>query len=442
MTGLPFQRSSSAGVAVENMVVGCTLFLILATRVAAVEAGQCDAATADDPSCQDGVVESAAATKVAPPVTQPPAGEGVTLPPSDAGSMPQKEGPKEALAQGDILVSAPGGSQGKAGNKVKREVDSPLLSASRAGLVLVMLSGVLFWIGAVLKFAIDGSLPARLAIWGFLPEVCAAVSVSALSALLRLKTHPTPAIVLKNCVTDKNAGQLAEAMVAFAKSSELQVVELPFNPGLGKDGLRVIVEATMTANSQVSELDISYNPQLGDEVVDVLRPMLASKVSKVQILKLAGCGLSHSGLERLAQAATKSNIRTLDLSRNELGGASEPLAELCEAPLLEELVLSCCGLKAADVRAIAEQLPYTSIRSLQLNGNDFGCPGAVALAEYLPTSLVDELGLESCEITTEALSPLGTAWAKRHFSRLSLRGNCMTQEEVQSFIRTLKSMNA
>eukprot|EP00927_Polykrikos_kofoidii_P032073 TRINITY_DN27426_c0_g1_i2.p1 TRINITY_DN27426_c0_g1~~TRINITY_DN27426_c0_g1_i2.p1 ORF type:complete len:425 (+),score=83.06 TRINITY_DN27426_c0_g1_i2:53-1327(+) len=424
MTGLPFQRSSSAGVAVENMVVGCTLFLILATRVAAVEAGQCDAATADDPSCQDGVVESAAATKVAPPVTQPPAGEGVTLPPSDAGSMPQKEGPKEALAQGDILVSAPGGSQGKAGNKVKREVDSPLLSASRAGLVLVMLSGVLFWIGAVLKFAIDGSLPARLAIWGFLPEVCAAVSVSALSALLRLKTHPTP------------------AMVAFAKSSELQVVELPFNPGLGKDGLRVIVEATMTANSQVSELDISYNPQLGDEVVDVLRPMLASKVSKVQILKLAGCGLSHSGLERLAQAATKSNIRTLDLSRNELGGASEPLAELCEAPLLEELVLSCCGLKAADVRAIAEQLPYTSIRSLQLNGNDFGCPGAVALAEYLPTSLVDELGLESCEITTEALSPLGTAWAKRHFSRLSLRGNCMTQEEVQSFIRTLKSMNA
>eukprot|EP00928_Gymnodinium_smaydae_P063558 TRINITY_DN47100_c0_g1_i1.p2 TRINITY_DN47100_c0_g1~~TRINITY_DN47100_c0_g1_i1.p2 ORF type:complete len:414 (-),score=114.66 TRINITY_DN47100_c0_g1_i1:84-1325(-) len=310
----------------------------------------------------------------------------------------------------------------------------------RIALVLSMFVPVLVWIIVVIKFACDGSLPARLALWGLLPEVCAAVSVHSIIALLRLKTHaPTTAIVLRSCVTDDGAEQLADALREYGARAELEVIELAQNPKLGCRGLEALAQAIGADGSRVAELDLSFNPQLGDAAVPILRKSIESKASKLQVLRLAACNLTLEGLRPLAQLGSASKLRALDLSRNELKGAGELLSTICEAPVLEELVLAWCSLGVDDVRELAESLQFTGIRTLQLGGNGFGSAGLLALSEHLPETMVDELGLEANDIETSALSELGAAWAKRPFARVSLRGNRMSNEELQSFVRTLKS---
>merc|ERR1712037_531813 len=108
------------------------------------------------------------------------------------------------------------------------------------------------------------------ALWGFLPEAYAAISVSAVNALLRLKKGPTPVVVLQNCVTDAGANQLAEAFQNYGKKAELVAIELPHNPQLSARGLDPIVEVALHKDSTISELDVSYNPQFGNTVVAVL----------------------------------------------------------------------------------------------------------------------------------------------------------------------------
>lgn len=320
-------------------------------------------------------------------------------------------------------------------------LDAPLASLA---LVLAMLVIVTVWLMATVKFALDGSLPARLAIWGLLPEAYAAVSVGAVKALLRLKKGPTPVIMLQNCVTDEGALQLSEAVREFGQSAELQALELPQNPQLGLTGLKYIVEACLTECSQVVELDLSFNPQLGDTSVPVLRQLLENKDSKFTALRLAYCGLTATGgAKSLVSSVSTWKLRTLDLSCCSFAGSPEAVAALGDAPFLEELILKCCSLGVTEVAALAEQLPYTSIKSLQLGGNGFGSAGVAALAPHLPESLVEELGLEGNEIEAgcEGLAALGTAWAKRPFPRLRLSGNKMTTDEIQSFVRTLKMIH-
>lgn len=325
----------------------------------------------------------------------------------------------------------------------KDDVDAGAeLAPGRLALALVFLGAVTAWIVFLLKSAWDGSLPARLALWGFLPEAYAAISVRSVVALLRLKDHSTPVILLRECVTDANAQDLAEAMRKYTKA-EVEALELPSNPRLGVIGVGRIVEAAMCEESQLSELDLSMNSQLGDAVISVLRPLLEG--TKLASLKLAECGLTGAGIQELAQIVTKSRLRTLDLSANNFVGVNEALAAIVEAPpYLEELVLQSCNLGAGEVSSVSEELPYTSIRSLKLGGNGFGSEGLVALCKHLTESQIDELGLEytSLEVGCDGLSALAASWANRPFARLWLAGNKLSPEQSQEYIRTLKSLRA
>lgn len=329
--------------------------------------------------------------------------------------------------------------------KAKKVVTTPELGIMRLGLVLGMLLFILAWLLMMVKFACDGSLPARLAQWGLLPEAYAAISVRAVYHLLRLKENPTPVIVLRNCITNENAPLLAMAMDQFGDHADLQALEFPHNPQLNATGLRHIMESVLRPTSKVVELDFSYNPQFGDSAVPALRPALEEKASKITVLKLSDCGFSHAGLSQLAQASTKSKLRTLDLSWHCLKDSGDLVASITEnAPMLEELILNCCELEADDVATLAEQLPYTSIKTLQLGGNRFGSLGLEKLCEHLPTSQVDELGLEGVglEAGCDGLGALAAAWVKRPFSRLLLRGNRMTDDDIRAYVNTLKSMQA
>lgn len=307
---------------------------------------------------------------------------------------------------------------------------------------LLMVFSLLAWLLTMLKFAVDGSLPARLALWGLLPEAYAAISVNAVYHLLRLKTTSTPVVILQNCVTDAGAEHLAQAMKEFGVKADLEAVELPHNPLLTTRGLQAIVDAALLPTSKVVELDLSYNPQLGAPAVKVLKSALVGKTSRLQVLKLADIGLTQAGLKEFAQIASKSKLRVLDLGWNSMKGCGEVVADIMEAPVIEELILTCCDLDPDDVGVVAEQLKYTSIRALQLGGNRFGSDGVVRLCEHLPDCQVDELGLEAVglEAGCAGLEALAAAWVRRPFSRLRIHSNRMTDEEVATFVKTLRSM--
>lgn len=383
---------------------------------ASASEGQCG--VEGGPRCSDG---KGTALSEAPAVAEGSA--DAPLAPASAG---EGEGEGEA-------------TNGTSGKVKRREIDG--IGMVGACLVLSLLVFVVLWIGATIKFALDGSLPARLALWGLLPEAYAAISVTAVVALLRLKQTETPIIVLRNCVTDAGAKELAEAIRLYGKKADLQAIELPHNPRLGEAGVCEIVAAALLEGSNLQELDFSYNPQLRSCIVDALKPLLGPRASKVNTLRLADCGLTPAEVQKLADNAASSGLRTLDLSCNELGGGGEAVAAVLEVPVLEELTLTCCNLRLEDVEAIAATLPYTSLKSLQLGGNKLKAAGVRALAAHLPKSQIDELGLEGNDLEAADLGPLGSAWARRPFSRVKLAGNRMAQEEVSAFVRTLKSIN-
>lgn len=275
----------------------------------------------------------------------------------------------------------------------KTSISTDAVQASdpkKLGLLFLFAGLVLLWIGTSIKWAVDGSLPARLALWGLLPEAFAAISVPAVVALLRLKRETTPVLLLRAAVDKRNAQQLGEALRVYGKKAELQALELPYNPEMGEEGLQQIVEGLSEAELALEELDLSYNPQLGAASLTVTKPLWTS----LSMLRLVDCGLQEEALKGLASEASKLKINILDLSGNCLTGAGETLAEVMEAPLLEDLAVANCALSLEDLRHIAEELAYTSLRSLQLAGNNLMAVGVEVLSDHLPKCRITNLGLE------------------------------------------------
>lgn len=275
-----------------------------------------------------------------------------------------------------------------------------------------------------------------------LPEAYAAISVRAVVGLLRLKSNPTPVIVLRNCVTDAGAAELEVALREYGEKADVQALEFPHNAAMTGVAVQHIANMAARKGSSLEEIDLSYNPQLGDTAILQMLPLLKPKASKLNTLRLGDCSLSKEFLKQLGTIASQCHVKLLDLSYNSFRGCGEELATVCEAPILEELILTCCELSVADITRLAEDLPYTSLKSLQLGGNRFGNAGLLALTEHLPACQIDELGLEGNGIDTAGLDALGTAWAKRPFARLRLNGNKLTQAEISDFVYALKSLHS
>jgi len=315
------------------------------------------------------------------------------------------------------------------------------ISPARVTMVVVCGLFILVWGICIVVWGLDGSLAARLAVWGLLPEGFTVISASAVSALLRLKKGETPVVVLRGCVTDNDAKILADAVGEHGGRAGIRALELNHNPW-SANGLTHVVELFLTARHpqlQLQELEISDSPHLGDAALEVLCPLMKPKASKLTDLKAAGCGFTAVGLRHFAKAASRGKLRTLDFSRNSFSGAGKVLAELCEAPVLEELCLEHCELKAGEVAALAEQLPYTSIHGLNVGGNNIGSEGLEILSEHLAESQVYELALEDNGITAGCLglSALREAWFLRPLERLRLAGNPMQAEDAAAFFASL-----
>lgn len=314
---------------------------------------------------------------------------------------------------------------------------------SGAIISLLVLGGIL-QLGCCMCLCIQGAPAARLVLLGVMSEAWALRSVSTACALLRLKRRPTPTLEVSGRVTDAGASELGSTIRAHGGTCRTQAVGLTGNPRLSCQGVASFCAEVLGPTCALKALDLSSNPQLGDGLGGTLAPYLAGRdgsPSCLRTLILVECGLTAAGVLELSKAAGSSVLVTLDLSQNKLEGAGTALAQLVEAPLLEDLRLVDCGLGDKDVAEMALVLPSSGLVSLDLAFNSIGSEGVLSLARHLGDAPLQSLSLVQNQIVSdEPLGQLAGAWAAQPRSQLDLVGNLLSKDKLQIFKKVLASL--
>eukprot|EP00401_Gymnodinium_catenatum_P065027 CAMPEP_0117479650 /NCGR_PEP_ID=MMETSP0784-20121206/11992_1 /TAXON_ID=39447 /ORGANISM="" /LENGTH=359 /DNA_ID=CAMNT_0005274079 /DNA_START=74 /DNA_END=1153 /DNA_ORIENTATION=+ len=289
------------------------------------------------------------------------------------------------------------------------------------------------------------SLAVRLAAVGVLRDRHVIASVSSLCKLLDLRTTAsTPAVELSDCVCDDEAEMLGNAICSPA--ARTQSLALRDNPALSADGVEVLCRSAFRHSSRLSALDLSLNPHFGDKVASSLVACASAWSTSLRNLQLMHCGLTVKGIEQLCPAMETCALRVLNLSYNQISGSGEFLASLCAAPLLEQLLLARCELSDKDVAELAADLPYSSLKTLDLEENLLTDVGASALAENVKKApLLRILDLTRNAIAMgDGLGRLAGAWAevpeRVSGGHIAIEGNHLSCEEVRRFEDTLHTM--
>uniref|UniRef100_A0A8C6PQD6 Leucine rich repeat containing 31 n=1 Tax=Nothobranchius furzeri TaxID=105023 RepID=A0A8C6PQD6_NOTFU len=166
----------------------------------------------------------------------------------------------------------------------------------------------------------------------------------------------------------------------------------------------------------VRELDLSCNKQLTGGL-NRLTPHLAH-VTHLEILDLHLCHGTRDLLSLVQVLPSLSALMELDVSSNqEVGGVVSPLVSALQLSQMRRLPLSSCRLNDESFTALALAAPY--LRSLDLSWSKVVGGRLFLLLDALQPSVIVELRLSSCDLTTDDLRHL--AEVSKHGRLSSLR---------------------
>ncbi|KAK7878192.1 hypothetical protein WMY93_031189 [Mugilogobius chulae] len=189
---------------------------------------------------------------------------------------------------------------------------------------------------------------------------------------------------------------------------------------------------TLSSLPCLSVLDLSCNPKFTDGVRDMSSAL--SKTTALRTLRLQGVGLDHHSLQALGEALQfVPSLRLLDLSCNKglSGHLSLLSSHLSHLTLLESLDLHLSKLTCSDVQALVQVLPsLISLTELNLSSNQELGQTVHALIPALPLTHMRNLPLDNCHLSHESYTALVVAvpylrcvdlsWCKVVGGRLSL----------------------
>lgn len=153
-------------------------------------------------------------------------------------------------------------------------------------------------------------------------------------------------------------------------------------------------------------LDVSCNPQLTDGI----KELASSLPNTLTTLLLQAVGLSTHSLVALSESLQYvPSLRRLDLSCNKgLSGHLQLVTpHLSHLALLESLDLHLSGLTRSDIQALAQMLPsLMSLTELNLSSNQEAGEVVHVLVSALPLTHMKCLPLNNCSLTNDSFTAL------------------------------------
>ncbi|XP_078136952.1 leucine-rich repeat-containing protein 31 isoform X2 [Sander vitreus] len=163
-------------------------------------------------------------------------------------------------------------------------------------------------------------------------------------------------------------------------------------------------------------LDVSCNPQLTQEVDAGGFRALASSLchaASLTALRLQACGLTADSLDALGGSLRcLPALRELDLSCNKslAGGLNRLTLHLAHLTHLESLDLHLCCLKHTDLEALIQVLPsLAALTELDVSSNKEAGGVVHLLVSALPLTQMRRLPMNSCSLNQESFTALALA---------------------------------
>ncbi|XP_046358373.1 uncharacterized protein LOC124136477 isoform X4 [Haliotis rufescens] len=227
--------------------------------------------------------------------------------------------------------------------------------------------------------------------------------ITVLSKALSHNTGITSLDVRLNNIDAVGASALADTLKV---NTCLRQVNLS-STGIELSGCQVIAGA-LTNNKTLVEIDMSFL-DIGDKSCEYFRDMLKTN-STLQKLRLRSNNISWPGCCTLMDGLSRNRCLTeLDLSRNYVGDAGvEILSRYIPESMVTDLSLENCGITSDGCGSLAELLAISKkLRSIDLSVNFISDTGVMKLASCLErSSTLHLVGLNMCGITNDGFSKL------------------------------------
>ncbi|KAI3355509.1 hypothetical protein L3Q82_018349, partial [Scortum barcoo] len=211
-----------------------------------------------------------------------------------------------------------------------------------------------------------------------------------------------------------DAGGFRELAASLAHAESLTTLRLQAC-GLTTDGLDAL-SSSLRCLPSLRELDLSCNKTLAGGL-NRLTPHLAH-LTHLESLDLHLCCLTHIDLEALSQVLPAlTALMELDVSSNkEAGGVVHPLVSALPLTQMRRLPLNSCSLNEESFTALALAVPY--LRSVDVSWCKVVGGRLPLLLDALQPSIILELRLSSCELTTDDLHHLAAVCRRGFLSSL------------------------
>uniref|UniRef100_A0A668A1T7 Leucine rich repeat containing 31 n=2 Tax=Myripristis murdjan TaxID=586833 RepID=A0A668A1T7_9TELE len=206
-------------------------------------------------------------------------------------------------------------------------------------------------------------------------------------------------------------GELATSLRHVASLTTLRLQAC----GLTPDCLDTL-GVSLRSLSSLRELDLSCNKDLAGGLSHLTGHL--SHLTHLESLDLHLCCLTHTDLQALIQVLPAvSELTDLDVSSNkEAGGVVHSLVSALPLTQMKHLPLNSCSLKDESFTALALAVPY--LRSVDVSWCKVVGGRLALLLDALQPSVIQELRLSSCQLTTDDLQHLAAVCKRGCLSSL------------------------